>query len=131
MDLNTAKNLYITRSRQIINANESMAKDSYGFMEMITKSKLKRHKEKLGDFYAWLRECDEAYSKNISVSGSINDLLMKQAKLGIAEKARGVFISSLNSYEKELSNIEGNINFKLTTSMAVLAIVVSAVMSVI
>lgn len=131
MDLETAKNYYITRSRQIIDANESMARDSYGLLEMIAKTKLNRHKDRLGEFYGWLREYDEAYSENISISGSINEVLMKQGKLGIAEKAREIFISSLNSYEKELSNIEGNINFKLTTSIAVLAIIVSVAMGVI
>lgn len=127
MDLEITKNVYIAKSQEIICANEAMARDSYGFREMITKSKLKNYKDKLGAFYGWLREYDEAYAGSISTSGTINDVLMKQAQLGIVEKARGIFILSLNSYEKELANIEGNLNFKLTTYMAVLAIFISII----
>ena len=127
----TAKDLYISYSRNIIDANEEMAKDRYGISEMFTRSKLSKYKNKLGEYYTWLRECDDVYSASLAPSTNVNDARLQQSTLDVVEKARAMFIFSLNSYEKELSNVEGNMNFRLTTSIAILAIIISIVMGVI
>jgi len=127
INLDGTKAYYISKSNQIIEANEKMALDNYGFIEMFTQSKLKGYKNRLREFYEWLRESDEAYAQNMRIPISINEILMVNGQLGIVQNARDLFVSSLNSYEKEVSNIEGNINFRLTTFIAILAIIISVV----
>lgn len=127
MDLETAKTSYITRSRQVIDANEAMARESYGLVEVFSRTKMNGYKAKLGGYYDWLREYDEAYAETLSIHGTINDLQVKQAKAAIAAHARNLFVSSIGNYEKELSNIESSLNFRLTTSIAIIALLVSAI----
>ena len=125
MELDTAKNYYITRSKQIIDATESMAKDSYGIIEQFKRNKVTKYKEKLTEYYNWLREYDAVYSAHLSISGTINELQIKQSQAIIVEQARNLFISSLRNYENEISNIENSLNFRLTTGIAIIAMVIS------
>lgn len=125
MTLEDIKNSYIERSQEIFDATEKLSTDSYGFIEVFTQKKLKLGKADLKDYYIWLKEYDEAYTKNLTLNGTIGDLNMKNAKLNIIERSRAVFLSSLNGYERELSNIEASTNFKLSTGIAITAIVIS------
>ena len=127
MNLETAKDYYIIGSREIIDANELMAKDSYGVADMITRKKINGYKSKLGNYYDWLREYDEAYSESLSINGTVNDLQMKQTKAAIAGQARSLFVASLRGYESEIRNVEASLNFRLTTSIAIIAIVTSVI----
>lgn len=95
MNFETAKNYYITRSRQVINANEALAKESFGLFEIITRTKLKAYKSKLSSYYDWLREYDDTYGESLSVQGTINELQMRQAKVAIAANARNFLVSSI------------------------------------
>lgn len=125
MQLLTAKNYYITRSRQIIDDTEKLSIDSYGFREIFTRTKLRKHKSRLAQYYDWLREYDEAYSKELSIDVKYEDLKIIQARAEVVRQARELFVSSLSHFESELSNIESSHNFRLTTSIAILALVVS------
>ncbi len=125
MTLEEAKNSYIESSRTIFDATERLSSESYGIAEIFSKTKLKQGKAKLKGYYAWLKEYDEAYTENLTLGGTIGDLNMKNAKLSVVERSRSVFLSSLNGYEKELSNIEASTNFKLSTGIAIVAIVIS------
>ena len=128
--MESIKNQYIQSAKKIIDANEKMACDSFKFIEMFRRKNLRKYKGNLSDYYNWLREYDDEYSQFITTDGTINDLNFKLAKINIASKAREIFIVSLGNYEKELSNIEGNLNFLLSTSIALVAIVISILISV-
>ncbi|MGX5915104.1 hypothetical protein ACR0ST_10265 [Aliidiomarina sp. Khilg15.8] len=125
LTLEEAKNSYIKRSREIFDETERLSSESYGIAEIFTKSKLMQGKAKLKDYYACLKECDEAYAQFFTLGGAIGDLNMKNAKLAVVERSRSVFLSSLNGYERELSNIEASTNFKLSTGIAIVAVVIS------
>lgn len=127
LELSVAKNFYISRSNQIIEATKVLSKDSYGIKDIFIKSKLLKAKQELEKYYGWLNEYDEAYTENLILGGAIPDLNMRNAKLSVVEKARGLFVSSLSSYEKELSNIEASINFKISTTIAFLAFLISVI----
>ncbi|TOM78871.1 hypothetical protein [Vibrio parahaemolyticus] len=127
IDVITAKNLYITKSKDILDATEMLSKQSYGFKEVFTNDKLKKAKEKLPDYYNWLRKYDEAYTSLLSMEGALPDLNMRNAKVSIMERARNVYVLSLQGYEKELANIEASTNFKLSTGIALIAVLVSLV----
>ncbi|OCH41420.1 hypothetical protein [Aliivibrio fischeri] len=124
-DMITAKNLYITRSKDILKATEILSKQTYGIREVFTSKQLKKAKSELSKYYEWLKVYDEAYIDLLKLDGALPDLNMRVAKVSIMECARNIFISSLQGYEKELSNIEASTNFKLTTGIALFAVLVS------
>ncbi|MUI53152.1 hypothetical protein [Aliivibrio fischeri] len=127
VEVTTAKNLYITRSNEILDATELLSKQSYGLKEVFTNDHLKKAKAKLPEFYRWLKEYDEAYTSLLSMDGAIPDLNMRNAKVSIMERARNIYVLSLQGYEKELANIEASTNFKLSTGIALFAVLVSVV----
>ncbi|HHX8306438.1 TPA: hypothetical protein ACVOZG_004589 [Vibrio diabolicus] len=127
IDVTTAKNFYITRSTEILDATEALSKQSYGLTEVFTNDQLKKAKAKLPEYYRWLKEFDEAYTSLLNMDGAISDLNMRNAKVSIMERAINVYVSSLQGYEKELANIEASTNFKLSTGIALLAVLVSVV----
>jgi hypothetical protein len=125
MNLGTAKNYYITRSRMIFSATEALSQDHYGMFEVFSSRKLKKAKYRLGEYYVWLEESDAVYTDHLDMSGAISDLNIRNAQLGVVERARDVFLSSLNGYEKELSNIQACTNFKISTCLALFAVVIA------
>ncbi len=126
MNLDEAKKGYLEKSLDILNATESLSKDSYGILEIFTNTKLNDAKAQLSTYYSWLKEFDEAYSGDFMLHGHISDITRLNGNLSIVERARNMFVSSLDSYEKALANIESATNFKLTTSIALLALFVAA-----
>ncbi|MEZ9233830.1 hypothetical protein AB4259_22520 [Vibrio amylolyticus] len=127
IDVTTAKNLYITKSKDILDATEMLSKQSYGFKEIFSNEQLKKAKVKLPEYYSWLREYDDAYTSLLNMEGALPDLNMRNAKVSIMERARNVYVLSLQGYEKELANIESSTNFKLSTGIALIAVLVSLV----
>ena len=123
--LETAKKNYIKTGQEILKATESLSAQSYGILEIITKSKLRKGKEKLTGYYLLLKEYDDVYTSELEINGTTFDIELKLARLKICESARLIFTSSLGGYERELSNIESSINFKLTTGIAMIALVFS------
>ncbi|MDZ4261981.1 MAG: hypothetical protein U1B30_06585 [Pseudomonadota bacterium] len=127
MDLNTAKNFYFTRSDMLNRKHEELATTSFGFTEIFTRKNVTKYRSVLKQYYTWLYEYDEVLSKNMSLNDDNNELQPRTARANMVIISRSVYISSIESYEKELSNIESNLNFRLTTAIAVLALVFSAV----
>ena len=127
IDATTAKDLYVTRSNQILEATEVLSKQNYGLTEIFTNKQLKQAKANLPQYYEWLKECDEVYTSLLSMNGAIPDLNMKNAKLSIMERARNIYVLSLQGYEKELANIQASTNFKLSTGIAMIAVLVSVI----
>ncbi|AIL70748.1 hypothetical protein VV93_v1c16600 [Vibrio vulnificus] len=125
MNIDEATKGYLAKSVYILNATEALSKDKYGLVEIFTNKKLIEAKAQLPIFYSWLREFDAAYSGDFMLHGTIHELTMLNGNLSIVERARNMFVSSLDSYEKAIANIESSTNFKLTTSIALLALLVA------
>ena len=119
------KNNYIKKGQDILSRNESLATESFGFFESFTRTKLKRFKGNIAEYYTNLGALDSYYTSLFKTSGAINDLNMLNAQLQVISKAREMYTSALSAYEKELANIEGSLNFRLTTIIAIVAIIVS------
>lgn len=125
--LDEVKDSYIAGSQKIVDASEELANDSFGFIEIFSKKKLKIHQGKVSKFYGWLREYDAKFSGRLSTQGGISTMQMRQAQVAIVSEARSLFVSSLSAFERELSDKEQTVNFRLSTTIALVAIVVSVV----
>ncbi|HCH3861609.1 TPA: hypothetical protein NKV27_002903, partial [Vibrio parahaemolyticus] len=76
MNLDEAKNGYLAKSIEILNATESLSKDKYRIFEIFTNKKLNDAKEQLSIYYSWLREFDATYSGDFMLHGTIPDITM-------------------------------------------------------
>lgn len=126
-NLDELRIMYAEKSQMILEATREVATDSYGFLQIFTKTKLSRAKLKLNEYYDWLTKYDEVYSKNLITVGTRADVTVKDLSLKMVDRSRELFISSLRGYENELSNVESSLNFQLTTSIALLAILFSVI----
>ena len=125
MNLEEVKKNYLDKSQEIYKSTKELAKDSYGMREILTNKKQRKAKEKLEIYYSWLNDIDSEYSKQFEIMGSVAEMQMRNGHLSVAERARNIFISSLSGYENAIANIEASTNFKITTILAMFAILVS------
>ena len=121
------KSCYARSGAKILDSTKGLATDSYGMWEVLTRAKIGYAKKQLIDYYTTLGELDDAYSECLQMTGSLNDLMMKNAKLAIVERSRVIYIDSLDSFQRELSNVETTLNFKISTTMALVALILSSV----
>lgn len=121
------KSCYARSSTKILDSTKTLATDSYGMLEVFTGAKIGNAKKQLIDYYTTLGKLDDAYSECLQMTGSLNDLMMKNAKLATIERSRVIFMHSLDCFQRELSNVETSLNFKISTTMALVAIIFSIV----
>ncbi len=57
--------------------------------------------------------------------GTVAYAQLDSARISMVTEARAIYVSNLSNYEKEISNVANNINFKITTTIAVVALIVS------
>lgn len=125
MELSTAKNFYFTRADMLNKKHEELATTAFGFKDVFRRTRVVQFRAALKQYYEWLHEYDSALSENISLEGENYELQSRAARAQMTSIARSVYVSSIESYEKELSNVETALNFRLTTAIAVVALVVS------
>ena len=121
------KNKFIEISSEVLTDNGGLASSSLTFREIFNQETLNSHKTKLHAYFETLSDLDEEYAKHLSTSGTINDLLMKNAKVQILSLSRTMLVGAIKNYESSLSEFEGQVKFRLNTTIAVVAIVVSVI----
>jgi len=129
MDLNTTKNYYFTRSEMLNKKHEELVTTTFSIRDIFDRKRISEYRGLIRQYYMWLHEYDTVLSENLSLSGENYELQPRAVKAEMTLIARSVYVSSIESYEKELSNIESSMNFRLTTIIALFALVLS-VMSI-
>lgn len=123
MNLGKVVEAYLEKSKIIFKETEKLSLESDKFNGTQRNKKLKEAKRNLTTYYSWLQELDKEYTGDLLIPGTPNNMFI----FSVVERARNVFMSSLNGYEKSLANIEANINFRKTTFIAIIALIVSMV----
>jgi len=124
-------NNYVKLCDKVTNQNLSLATNSFGLYVVFTRRKMTIYRDKLPGYYEEMKSLDVIYSNKFQITGALNDLNYLSSQLAIVSRAREMAISALSNYEKELSNIESALNFRLTTTIAVTAIVISIISPVV
>lgn len=125
--METLKNQFIALSSQIISDNKALAKEKIGFLEMFQKKVVGAHKKKIDEHFHTLAELDHRYAGFLRPQGSINELLMLNAQIQILTLSRSMATGALKNYEASITGFEGQLQFRLSVTLAVIALVVSIV----
>lgn len=121
------KKSYIESASSVLSDNEDLASASITFKEMFTKSVVSSNKEKLRKHFEILSDLDKKYVKNLTTNGTINDLLIRNAKIQILAESRNMLVSAIKNYESSLTEYEGQVKFRLNITIALIAIIVSII----
>jgi hypothetical protein len=126
-DMEKLKKQFIELASAVLKDNEELASCSITFKKMLDKKIVSSHKKKLREHFKALSGIDEQYVEYLNPNGSINDLQMKNAKLQILTLSRNMLVNAIKNYESSLTEFEGQVNFRLNITIAVIAIVISIV----
>lgn len=88
------------------------------------------HRSKLQSHMETFEKLDTEYRSNLNTNGTLQDLLLKNAKVSVLEKARSLPNCALSEYQKTISGSEACINFNVTTAIALIALVLSFISTV-
>ncbi|PSV49802.1 hypothetical protein [Photobacterium indicum] len=132
-ELNELVSFYFDKAREIKSATERLTSTERTFKDIFTKQQVKQTQEKITTYYKWLNEADDKYLKHLvikrvtySPAAGPTEMERQAAEITVVSKAREMFIQSLSSFEKDITEVESTLNFRLTTTLAVLAIIISA-----
>jgi hypothetical protein len=126
--------MYLNGANEVKSSTENLSLCKRKFFHIFTKKPISNSPSDIRKFYSLLKDADSKYSVLIKVPpnklqpayGVDGDIKLLSYRLDIVSNARDVFVSSLSGYEKEVSNIENVLNFRLTTTIAVFAIILSS-----
>jgi len=131
-DLNEIAAFYFEKANDLKKASEALVSSKRGIKDTICKNIVNASQANLETYYQWLNQADKSLSQYVVIkkSGfapadgpSATEVLA--AELTIVSKAREVYVHSLSSYERQITDIENTLNFRLTTTLAVIAICVA------
>jgi hypothetical protein len=125
--METLKTKFISNADYVLKDNEALSSESISIKEMFTKSIVNAHNEKVRSHFETLSELDIEYGKFLNTKGTINDLLVANAKVQILSLARSMFVGSIKNYESSLTEFKGQVQFRLNVTIAIFAIVVSMI----
>ncbi|HEH9428780.1 TPA: hypothetical protein SIA29_003964 [Aeromonas sobria] len=136
-DLNKLISFYITKSQEIKSASERLTSKERTLVDMFSKQSVKKAQSRIPEFYTWLDEADGNYSKHLLIKRAAlppasgpTETERLAAELSVVSKSREIFVQSLSNFERGVTEVEGVLNFRLTTMLAILAIAVSLVTTV-
>lgn len=116
---------YVSISNDAVSLNKEIDEAEFGFNNIFCRGELKSFKAQIPPLLARLQENDANYSGKFKSTGAINDLNMLNAQLAVVDKARNMAMSSLANTESCYKDTESSLNFRLTTVIAITAIVIS------
>ncbi|RJG09742.1 hypothetical protein D3879_16880 [Pseudomonas cavernicola] len=120
---------YTASASIVLQDNEALAAASSGLREIFSRSVINEHKEKVRNHFQILLKLDEQYTKHLSPQGTINELSMKSAQIQILSQARSMFVGAIKNYESSLTELEGQFQFKVSTTLAIVAILISILLT--
>jgi hypothetical protein len=100
------------------------------FYHVFSKGKLWEYTTKLIEFREKLNNLDQRIRPHTEIPSDINSIQMVSGKLSVTFSIRNVVLTTLDEAQKMLSSHEAQAGFKLSTNIALFAIVVSVFVAV-
>jgi hypothetical protein len=125
--VNEIKDELMSLNGKIITVLSELAEFTPRFYHAVKNDKLKGYASKLTTFRLELNELDKRLEPHTRIPGDINSVTMTSGKLTIVFSVRNLTLTSLDEAQKILSSYEALAGFKLSTSLSLLAIVISAI----
>ena len=95
------------------------------FYHAFAKGKLGEYTAKLVEYREQLNEVDQRLRPHTRVPGDYNSIQMVSGKLSVTFSIRNVVLTTLDEAQKMLNSHEAQAGFKLSTNIALIAVVVS------
>lgn len=95
------------------------------FYHAFAKGKLGKYTTKLVEYREQLNEVDQRIRPHTKVPGDYNSIQMMSGKLSVTFSIRNVVLTTLDEVQKMLNSHESQAGFKLSTNIALIAVVVS------
>ncbi|MBJ7555332.1 hypothetical protein [Marinomonas spartinae] len=133
-ELNEAISIYVKGAKSVNEASRTLATSERRLLSMFPKKIITDAQLSLTDFYTSLENADKIYTAQLKLIKSVsrahggNDAVDRLASQSIVvANARQVFVKSLSNFESNIANIENTLNFRINTTIALFAIVVSVI----
>ena len=131
---------YLEKSDLIKKETEYISSYKRTIVDMFSKKPVNSSRNKVHEFYSWLKFADSEFSRYMVINKSNNPGVgvsmgsskeeAQAAQVSIISSARNLFVMSLSAFEAEITNLDNSLNFQITTSIAMLAIIISITGSV-
>ena len=120
------QNLLELNSRIVATLNE-LSVFTPRFYHVFKNGKFKGFNSKLSSYRKELIEIDQSLEPHTRIPGDINSVRMVSGKLSVTFSVRNLTLTSLDEAQKMLSSYEGQAGFKLSTTLSLIAIVISTI----
>jgi hypothetical protein len=121
------KDHYLALREEVVVNSCEMSGRSVGFFNSFKHSYFQKHRAYLSAHYQRLNDIDTEFNRHFRMPGTVPDLNMLTMQLEVVSRARNLATDSLSAYETQVSNGEGGVNFRISTAIALFALVVSIV----
>ena len=118
-------NNYNKVSEEAFSRNQQLATEKIGLINLILSKNIKEYKHAISAQYDKLKLLDNDYYNHFTTQGTINDLKLLNNQLDMVARSRDIAITSLVNFEKSIVAHDNNLNFKLTTIIAITALLFS------
>ena len=118
-------NNYNKVSEEAFSRNQQLATEKTGLINLIISKNIKEYKHAISAQYDKLKLLDNDYYNYFTTQGTINDLKLLNNQLDMVARSRDIAITSLVNFEKSIVAHDNNLNFKLTTIIAITALLFS------
>lgn len=116
---------FIKAAKSVTEDNALLAKATLGVVEMLYKKSTAEHKLKIEQHFQILIEIDDRYANLLNAGGALNDISLRNAQIQIVTFARSMFVGAILDYGSSITAYEGQVQFRINTVMALVALVVS------
>ncbi|MBF4270317.1 hypothetical protein EAY71_25995 [Vibrio anguillarum] len=97
------------------------------FYHLVASQNLSEFESKLRGLREKLSELDKNIAPHTNVPGDYNSIQMGAGKLSVCFNARNVALTTLTEAQRLLSSHEGSAQFKATTMIALIAVIISMI----
>ncbi|EIE5874804.1 hypothetical protein LDV99_001631 [Vibrio parahaemolyticus] len=97
------------------------------FYHILARRKLREFESQLRGLREKLSDLDKDIAPHTNVPGDYNSIQMAAGKLSVCFNARNVALTTLTEAQRLLSSHEGNAQFKATTMIALIAVIISMI----
>lgn len=112
-------------NEQVVAILKELSQFKPSFYHVFAKGKLGEYTIKLIELREQLSEVDQRIRPHTRVPGDYNSVQMVSGKLSVTFSIRNVVLTTLDEAQKMLNSHEAQASFKLSTNIALVAIVVS------
>ena len=112
-------------NEQIVAVLKELSQFKPRFYHVFAKGKLGEYTTMLVEFREQLNDVDQRIRPHTRMPGDYNSIQMVSGKLSVTFSIRNVVLTTLDETQKMLNSHEAQAGFKLSTNIALFAIVVS------